>query len=123
MRHMRFTDQSPIATLYDHAAENMPDGHVQVGSASPVIGEPRTHTYGELASTVEALSGWFPAAGVDPGSTVVIAKQNHPDIELLAAAASRAGHLPANVSAAVPADQARVVLDRLKPGAVVADRA
>jgi acyl-coenzyme A synthetase/AMP-(fatty) acid ligase len=123
MRHMRFTDQSRIATLFDHAAENMPDGGIRVGSASPVIGEPRRHPNGDLATTVQELSGWFPAAGVEPGSTVVVAKQNHPDIVLLAAAASRAGHLPANVSAAVPADQARVVLDRLQPGAVVADRA
>jgi acyl-coenzyme A synthetase/AMP-(fatty) acid ligase len=122
MRHMRFNEQSRIATMFDHAAEHLPEGSVHVASASPVVGKAREQSYGDLATIVRELSGWFPAAGVEPGSNVVIAKQNHPDIVFLAAAASRAGHLPANVSAAVPAEQARVVLDRFQPAAVVADQ-
>ena len=124
MRHMRFTEQSAIATLYDHAANHLPDGRVRVAAASPVVpAAPADFSYTELAEQVDELSGWFPAAGVRPGATVVIAKANHPDIQLLAAAASRAGALPALVSAAVPAEQARVMFARLNPAAIVTDRA
>jgi acyl-coenzyme A synthetase/AMP-(fatty) acid ligase len=122
MRHMRFTEQSRLATMFDHAAEHLPQGTVAVGSGSPVLGPPRTWSYAELAAVVRELSGWFPAATpIGRGDHVVIAKRNHPDIVLLAAAASRAGAVPALISATVPAPQARVLLERLRPVAVVAD--
>lgn len=123
MRHMRFSEQSRIGTLFDYAAAGIPKGTLQIASPSPVVGEPAVHSYGQLASIVRELSGWFPAVGVQPGSCVVIAKRNHPDVTLLAAAASRAGVLPALLSAAVPADQARILLDRLRPEAIFADPA
>lgn len=123
MRHMRFTERSRLATLFDHAADNLPQGSVRIGTDSPVLGPPKTYSYGDLAATVRELSGSFPAADTPRGAHVVIAKKNHPDIVLLASAVSRSGAVPALISATVPRDDARVLLDRLQPITVVADRA
>jgi acyl-coenzyme A synthetase/AMP-(fatty) acid ligase len=123
MRHTRFTEQSRLATVFDHAAEHLPGGSVQIAGPSPVIGPPKVHSYADLAALVGDLSGWFVAAGADRGSHVVIAKRNHPDVVLLAAAASRAGAVPALLSATLPAEHAGVLLGRLRPAVVVADTA
>jgi acyl-coenzyme A synthetase/AMP-(fatty) acid ligase len=121
---MRFTERSCLGTLFDHAAANLPDGKLGIGTPSPIMGDTdQPYSYEQLAEIVRDLSGWFPAVGVRPGDRVAITKTNHPDMVLLAAAASRAGAVPGLLSAAVPPEQAHVLLDRLQATAVVSDRA
>ncbi|HEX9994388.1 MAG TPA: class I adenylate-forming enzyme family protein [Acidimicrobiales bacterium] len=124
MRHLRFTDdKESIGVLFDRAAEKMPDAVVRLDTPSTLV--PRhgtTLTYAAMADFVREASGWFSAAGVRPGDRVAVAKTNHFDTLLLGAAAVRLGALPALLSGGIFPDQAPVMLDRLRPSAVFADR-
>jgi acyl-coenzyme A synthetase/AMP-(fatty) acid ligase len=122
MTRLPFTQAESIGILAERAADRLPDGTVNVGTPSSLLGPGPVATYSELASVVRELSGWFPAAGVAPGDRVVIAKRNHFDILLLAAAAARAGAIPALLSPSILPDQARVMLDRIAPSTVLVDR-
>lgn len=122
MPRLPFTQAESIGVLAERAADHKPDGIINVGTPSSLLGPSPVATYSELAEAVRELSGWFPAAGVSSGDRVVIAKRNHFDIMLLAAAAARAGAVPALLSPAILPDQARVMLDRLSPTTVLADR-
>lgn len=56
------------------------------------------------------------------GAAVVVAKSNHLDIQVLAAAAIRAGLTPVLLSTQIPAEEIPTILGRAQPVAVIADR-
>lgn len=79
-----------------------------------------TYDVAGLARLVAEAAGWLHAAGARRGDRVAIAKDNHWDYVLLAAAAARLGAIPAMVSGALPVPTLQTVLKRLEPAVLVA---
>ncbi|RDI49987.1 class I adenylate-forming enzyme family protein [Nocardia mexicana] len=73
-----------------------------------------------LAAEVSALAAALHAAGARHGDRVVIVKDNHYDITLLAAAAARFGALPVLLSAGIAVSSIRAMIERVRPALVVA---
>lgn len=124
MRHLRFTeDRESIGILADRAAEKMPDGTISIDT--PTVLAPELGTtldYPTLAGLIADASGWLHAAGVRAGDHVAVTKKNHFDIVVLGAAAVRLGAVPALLSGGITPEDAKVVLSRLGPSTVIADR-
>ncbi|WEV29481.1 AMP-binding protein [Streptomyces sp. 71268] len=70
------------------------------------------YTVQQLADLVAEASAWLYEAGARPGARVAIAKDNHWDYLLLAAAAARVGALPVLVAGSLPPDTLQTVLKR-----------
>jgi acyl-coenzyme A synthetase/AMP-(fatty) acid ligase len=73
-----------------------------------------------LARTVEQLSDCLHAAGLRAGDRLVIAKDNHYDVPLLAAGAARIGALPVLIAPIASVDTVRALIGRAQPAVVVA---
>ncbi|GAA1855210.1 class I adenylate-forming enzyme family protein [Myceligenerans crystallogenes] len=114
------TPPKNIGVLYDWQAER---GHRTVVHAdrpadiAPGLGT--SFDAAALATLVADTSAWLAAAGVERGSRVGIVKENHLDIQLLAAATARIGGLPATISALNRPDDIAIMLGKLEPAVVV----
>ncbi|MEW2443724.1 class I adenylate-forming enzyme family protein [Micromonospora marina] len=73
-----------------------------------------------LAGTVTRLAGCLYAAGLRAGDRVVVAKDNHFDMPLLAAAAARIGALPVMIAPIASAETVRALIGRAQPTLLVA---
>ncbi|XUL85507.1 AMP-binding protein [Streptomyces galilaeus] len=73
-----------------------------------------------LAATVRELSDCLHAAGLCQGDRVVVSKQNHFDMVLLAAAAARIGAVPVMIAPTNSLEAVRTMADRVAPKLLVA---
>ncbi|GAB3519822.1 AMP-binding protein [Phytohabitans suffuscus] len=73
-----------------------------------------------LATTVERLADCLYEAGLRAGDRVVVAKDNHYDMPLLAAGAARIGALPVMLAPIASVDTVRELIDRAQPSLLVA---
>ncbi|MGA5301840.1 AMP-binding protein [Nucisporomicrobium flavum] len=73
-----------------------------------------------LADTVTELADCLYAAGLRAGDRVVIAKDNHFDMPLLAAAAARIGALPVMIAPIASAETVQTMIGRAQPALLVA---
>lgn len=87
----------------------------------PSIGLEPTHH--DLAALIRDLAGWLGSEGIQPGQAVAVCKQNNFDIILLACALASLGAVPALISPGNEPDAMKVMLDRLRPDAIIADAA
>ena len=76
-----------------------------------------------VAALVRETAGALHAAGVGPGDSVAVVKENHWDYVLIAAAAARLGAVPALLSDHLTPESLQVLLKRLEPTALVTTRA
>lgn len=74
-----------------------------------------------LAGLVEETAAWLYQAGARPWDRVAIIKDNHLDYMVLSSGAARIGAIPAMLSAHLPPDGHRTLLDRLEPTVLVVD--
>ncbi|GIF47570.1 acyl-CoA synthetase (AMP-forming)/AMP-acid ligase II [Asanoa ferruginea] len=73
-----------------------------------------------LARIVEQLSDCLYAAGLRAGDRVVIAKDNHYDMPLLAAGAARIGALPVMIAPIASVETVRALIKRAQPAMLIA---
>ncbi|GAA1880948.1 class I adenylate-forming enzyme family protein [Asanoa iriomotensis] len=73
-----------------------------------------------LATTVDRLADCLYAAGLRAGDRVVVAKDNHYDMPLLAAGAARIGALPVMLAPIASVETVRALIRRAQPAVVVA---
>ncbi|MFL6136346.1 MAG: AMP-binding protein [Frankiaceae bacterium] len=78
------------------------------------------HDAASLASIVSEASGWLHAAGLRRGDRLVVVKDNHYDVLMLAAAAARLGALPVLIAPLSSIDAIRTMTIRADPAVVVA---
>lgn len=76
-------------------------------------------SFARLAGLVDEAAGWLHAAGARAWDRVAIIKDNHLDYMVLSAAAARIGAIPAMISALLPPEAHRTLLDRLDPVVLV----
>lgn len=76
----------------------------------------------DYARAVDHVASRLTALGLGPGGTVAVVRENHLEIQLLAAAAARIGALPAMLSADTTALEQAEMLHSLQPDLVLATR-
>ncbi|MFG2115251.1 class I adenylate-forming enzyme family protein [Streptomyces sp. NPDC048718] len=109
-----------MGTLFDEAAAHGAPTVVHLDRPFDIAPDAGAlWTVPELAALVRATAARLADAGVGPGDRVAIVKDNHWDYDLLACAAIRLGAVPAQLSAALDAEDLTTLLDRLRPAALV----
>lgn len=83
---------------------------------------PTERTYAQWAAFVDEVAAWLWEAGVRPWDRVVVVKDNHFDVAILACAAARIGAVPALLSGAYGPEVAHRLLERLELPFVITDR-
>lgn len=114
------TPPKNIGVLYDWHAERRHRTVVHADRPADIAPHLGTSFDADaLAALVATTSAWLAAAGVTRGARVGIVKENHLDVQLLAAATARIGGLPATISALNRPRDIAIMLGKLEPAVVV----
>lgn len=114
---------SSLSDAFKFGAQNHPETVVRFDTASPLAPELGTAVdLATLDALVDDLAAGLRSLDLVGGDRVVIAKRNHFDYQLLAAAAVRAGCIPVLLASSVPPDQVDTVIERADPSLVISDR-
>ena len=109
-----------IGLLYDWHAQQRHQTVVHVDRPMDIAPDLGTaFDANQLATLVADTSAWLAAAGASYGSRVGIVKDNHLDMQILAAATARIGGLPATISALNRTDDIVIMLRKLDPAVIV----
>jgi acyl-coenzyme A synthetase/AMP-(fatty) acid ligase len=109
-----------MGVLFDECAARGSDTRVHLDRPFDIAAAGGTeYTVTGLAGLVHQAAGWLAAAGAGRGDRVAIVKDNHWDYDLLACAAVWIGAVPAQLSAHLPGDTLRTLLQRLAPALLV----
>lgn len=100
--------------VFHVAAERNPSQIVSFDSPSDIDPDARmSMTFAAWSVVVDEATGWLRAAGVEPWDRVAVMKRNHLDVAAIESAAARIGAVACPLAESLPAEFAKLLLERL----------